>query len=164
MTTTETILSAVGGAAGLGAVARALWTWWTERDKAARDAAAERARATHAADTDATAALVAELKAQSAASERRAEAAAEGRAQVAGWVYDGTNVTIWADGVPVVQGTYAPASGLDTVATTLAIGSNVSGTELCSMRLVCLAFYDTALTDSQWAQIMKHARIAYGVL
>lgn len=85
-------------------------------------------------------------------------------AQVAGWVYDGTNVTIWADGVPVVQGTYAPASGLDTVATTLAIGSNVSGTELCSMRLVCLAFYDTALTDSQWAQIMKHARIAYGVL
>lgn len=83
MTTTETILSAVGGAAGLGAVARALWTWWTERDKAARDAAAERARATHAADTDATAALVAELKAQNAASEQRAVAAAEGRAQVA---------------------------------------------------------------------------------
>lgn len=85
-------------------------------------------------------------------------------AQVAGWVYDGTNVTIWADGVPVVQGTYVPAGGLNTVATTLAIGSNVSGLELCSMRLVCLAFYNTALTDAQWAQIMKHARIAYGVL
>lgn len=83
MTTTETILSAIGGAAGLGAVARALWTWWTERDKATRDAAAERARATHAADTNATAALVAELKAQNAASEQRATAAAEGRAQVA---------------------------------------------------------------------------------
>lgn len=72
MTTTETILSAVGGAAGLGAVARAVWQWWTERDKASRTA-----------DTDATAALVAELKAQNAASEQRAVAAAEGRAQVA---------------------------------------------------------------------------------
>lgn len=83
MTTTETILSAVGGAAGLGAVARAVWQWWTERDKATRDAAAERARATHAADTDATAALVAELKAQRDASDKRAESAAQGRADVA---------------------------------------------------------------------------------
>jgi hypothetical protein len=85
-------------------------------------------------------------------------------AQVAGWVYDGTDVTIWADGVPVVQGTYNPSGGLNTVATTLAVGANVNNTELCSMRLVCLAFYDTALTDAQWAQIMKHARLAYGVL
>lgn len=81
--TAETILSAVGGAAGLGAVARAVWQWWTERDKATRDAAAERARATHAADADATAALVAELKAQRDASDKRAESAAQGRADVA---------------------------------------------------------------------------------
>lgn len=72
MTAAESILAAVGGAAGLGAGARAVWTWWTERDKASRTA-----------DTDATAALVAELREQNAKSEQRAVAAAEGRAQVA---------------------------------------------------------------------------------
>jgi len=61
----------------LGAAAAKLWQWWTERDKAQRDALAARDAATVARDSAERVDLIAELRASRDASDARAAKAQE---------------------------------------------------------------------------------------
>lgn len=60
----------------LGAAAAKLWQWWTERDKAQRDAAAARDAATVARNASERTDVIALLREQTAAGEQRAERSA----------------------------------------------------------------------------------------
>lgn len=80
--------------------------------------------------------------------------------RVLGHVYDGTAVALWVDGAPVASSSIA----LSTVLTELCVGNRIAGgSQPGNFRLMELAFYSAALTDAQWAQVMAHARAAYGV-
>lgn len=67
------LLPAIGGAAGIAAAAKAVWSWWTQRDAAKLAAAATE----RAASTSERADLVAELRASRDASDARAAKAQE---------------------------------------------------------------------------------------
>ncbi len=81
---------------------------------------------------------------------------------VLGHAYNGTTRRLWLGGAPIATGAVA----LNTGTTRVVCGRNLTGGyggEHGSYRLMCLAFYNAELTDAQWAQVMTHARIAYGI-
>jgi len=81
-------------------------------------------------------------------------------AHVLGHVYDGTTMTLWVDGVPAAASTRT----LNTGTGELAVGSRTTPhEERGAFRLMELAFYSRALADTDWAQVMAHARAAHGV-
>lgn len=67
--TVADILAALGGAAGVGAAARAVWEWYTARDRARLDAERAKVAANAAERTD----VIALLREQIAAGEARGE-------------------------------------------------------------------------------------------
>lgn len=77
MTDLSQILPALGGAAGVAAAAKAVWSWWTQRDASRLAAAATERAALTAASTSERADLIAELRASRDASDARAAKAQE---------------------------------------------------------------------------------------
>lgn len=77
MTDLSQILPALGGAAGVAAALKAVWSWWTQRDAAKLAAAATERAALTAASTSERADLIAELRASRDASEARGAKAQE---------------------------------------------------------------------------------------
>lgn len=78
---------------------------------------------------------------------------------VLGHQYDGTDVSLWVDGVPTVTATTA----LNTGTAEVVFGSRLDGpTEHGAFRLMRVSVYDHALVDAEWAQVMSHARLAHG--
>lgn len=83
-------------------------------------------------------------------------------AVLAHW-YDGTTRRLFLNGAPI---TAPAATTLNTGTTRLALGRGLTedyGGERSAFRVMAIAVYSAALTDAQWAQVMAHARAAYGV-
>jgi hypothetical protein len=81
--------------------------------------------------------------------------------RVLGHGYDGSVVTLLVDGVDCVSGEAA----LDTGSVELAFGSRIAGpAERGACRVLRVSFYDRVLVRADWAQVMTHARLAYGAL
>jgi hypothetical protein len=75
--TPSDVLASIGGAAGIAAAAKAVWSWWTQRDASRLAAAATERAALTAASTSERADLIAELRASRDASDARAAKAQE---------------------------------------------------------------------------------------
>lgn len=75
--TPSDVLASIGGAAGVAAAAKAVWSWWTQRDASRLAAAATERAALTAASTSERADLIAELRASRDASDARAAKAQE---------------------------------------------------------------------------------------
>ncbi len=75
--TPSDVLASLGGAAGVAAAAKAVWSWWTQRDASRLAAAATERAALTAASTSERADLIAELRASRDASDARAAKAQE---------------------------------------------------------------------------------------
>lgn len=75
--TPSDVLASLGGAAGIAAAAKAVWSWWTARDASRLAAAATERAALTAASTTERADLIAELRASRDASDARAAKAQE---------------------------------------------------------------------------------------
>lgn len=81
---------------------------------------------------------------------------------VLGHWYDGSTRKLFLDGAPIASS----STTLNTGTTRIAVGRGLTedyGGERCNFRLMALAVYSRALTDADWAQVMKHARAAHGV-
>ena len=75
--TPSDVLASLGGAAGVAAAAKAVWSWWTQRDASRLAAAATERAALTAASTSERVDLIAELRASRDASDARAAKAQE---------------------------------------------------------------------------------------